>query len=152
MAGIIAGGGKIGDRCFNIAAQSISKTIPAGKYILTYWAKGSVSVAGVIPKALNETPADENGWRLCEKSFDLSRASTILIEGTPGSLIDEVRWFPADAQMTTYTYDPLVGMRWQNDPNNITTECRYDKFGRLDAIIDHEGNVMKKYTYHYTGK
>jgi len=66
-----------------------------------------------------------------------------------GDRVDEVRILPPGAMMTTYTYDPLVGMRSATDANGNTTYYEYDGFGRLQAVRDHEGNILKTYQYHY---
>jgi YD repeat-containing protein len=66
-----------------------------------------------------------------------------------GSAIDEVRVYPADARMTTYTYDPLIGMTSSSDENNVTTFYEYDSFGRLKLIRDNNRNILKTYDYHY---
>jgi hypothetical protein len=55
-------------------------------------------------------------------------------------------------QIWTYTYTPLIGMTSQTDINNKTTYYEYDIFGRLSQIKDHDGNVIKKYDYHYKGQ
>ncbi len=66
------------------------------------------------------------------------------------TLIDEVRLHPIDAQMTTYTYDPLVGMTSATaPPNNVTTYYDYDDFGRLKLVKDEEENTLKTYKYNY---
>ncbi|WP_218824304.1 RHS repeat domain-containing protein [Pontibacter ummariensis] len=65
---------------------------------------------------------------------------------------DNLRICPADAQMTTYIYDPLVGMTSSTDANGRTTYYVYDSFGRLKAVKDHEGNVLNSYEYHYAGQ
>jgi YD repeat-containing protein len=66
-----------------------------------------------------------------------------------GSYLDEVRVFPGDAQMTTYTYEPMLGISSQTDENNITTYYYYDEFGRLKDIKDNNGNIIKHYEYNY---
>jgi hypothetical protein len=68
-----------------------------------------------------------------------------------GTRLDEVRVFPADAQMTTYTYDPLIGLRSMTDANNVTTYYDYDDLSRLKLVKDDKGNILKKYDYQYAG-
>jgi hypothetical protein len=56
--------------------------------------------------------------------------------------------FPA-AQVTTYTYKPLVGMSSSTDFNNQSTYRSYDAFGRLILIRDKDNKVLKKLCYNY---
>ena len=51
--------------------------------------------------------------------------------------------------MTTYTYDPLVGMTSQCDANNKITYYEYDSFNRLKTIRDQDGKVIKTIDYQY---
>lgn len=64
-------------------------------------------------------------------------------------VFDDVRIHPVDAQMTTYTYRPLVGMTSMTDAKGMTTYYEYDGFQRLKSIKDAEGNILKNYEYHY---
>jgi len=66
-----------------------------------------------------------------------------------GSGIDEVRVYPIDAQMVTYTYNPLVGVTSQCDERNRLTFYDYDGFGRLLDSKDNDGNLLKVYNYQY---
>lgn len=52
-------------------------------------------------------------------------------------------------RITTYVYDPLVGMKSMTPPSGIREIYQYDKAGRLDKITDENGNVLKKYKYNY---
>ncbi|WP_299984993.1 RHS repeat domain-containing protein [uncultured Pontibacter sp.] len=38
------------------------------------------------------------------------------------------------------------------DPNGRTTFYEYDGMGRLRAVKDHEGNVLRSHEYHYVGQ
>jgi YD repeat-containing protein len=51
------------------------------------------------------------------------------------------------AQVTTYTYRPLVGITSQTDNNGQTLYYRYDAMGRLKAVVDKDGNVVGKHVY-----
>jgi len=70
----------------------------------------------------------------------------------PASGYDDIRIYPNDAQMTTYTYDPLVGMTTSTDAKGMTTYYEYDPFQRLMNIRDKDGNIIKHTEYHYQGQ
>lgn len=53
------------------------------------------------------------------------------------------------AQVSSYTYKPLVGMTSMTDPRGITEYYKYDGFQRLKDVLDFESNVLKNYQYHY---
>ncbi|BFO64211.1 hypothetical protein [Chryseobacterium sp. KCF3-3] len=50
-------------------------------------------------------------------------------------------------QVTTYTYDPLVGVTTTTPPNGIREIYQYDKSGRLKTVSDVNGNILKEYKY-----
>ncbi|MFT4223126.1 hypothetical protein [Dysgonomonas sp.] len=62
-----------------------------------------------------------------------------------------------DALVTTYTYQPLVGMLTATDPSGITTYYDYDSFGRLKETYIYKDNIVspankqtvQKYEYNY---
>ena len=54
-----------------------------------------------------------------------------------------------NAQITTYTYGPGIGMTSETSANGITLYYEYDGFGRLQLVKDRQGNILKKYAYHY---
>ncbi|QKJ31796.1 hypothetical protein HQ865_19170 [Mucilaginibacter mali] len=54
-----------------------------------------------------------------------------------------------NAQIATYTYQPLVGMTSATDTKGQTTFYEYDSFQRLVNIKDQYGNIIKHTDYHY---
>ncbi|PZU82577.1 MAG: hypothetical protein DI529_14140 [Chryseobacterium sp.] len=54
-------------------------------------------------------------------------------------------------QVTTYTYDPLVGVRSITPPNGIKQIYIYDNANRLKEIRENSqtGNLLKEYEYNY---
>ncbi len=66
-----------------------------------------------------------------------------------GTAIDEVRVYPEDALMSTYTYKPLVGLTSETDPSGRTLFYEYDAAGRLIRVRDEDGKILKEHEYRY---
>ena len=49
--------------------------------------------------------------------------------------------------MTSYTYDPLVGVTSQSDINGKITYYEYDPWGRLKLIRNKDRDVVKVFDY-----
>ena len=56
------------------------------------------------------------------------------------------------ARTTTYTYEPLIGVKTVTDQNNYTTTHEYDSRLRLHAVRDNDGNIVKRYRYNYANE
>lgn len=88
-------------------------------------------------------PSD-NQWHFSgEKNFSNT------INQTGASMLDDIRVYQKGTWMTSYTYRPLVGLTSQTTVNNKPSFYQYDAWGRLLAVRDYEGNIVKKYTYKY---
>ena len=91
-----------------------------------------------------------NGWRYYEIDIENSVRVEVAKYSNAGTVyVDELRLFPKYAQMTTYTFDALVGMTSQCDPNNRIVYYEYDGLQRLRLLRDQYGNVTKTYDYNY---
>jgi YD repeat-containing protein len=53
------------------------------------------------------------------------------------------------AQVTSYTYKPLVGIEIITAPNGTSTTYKYDNAGRLSGIEGPDGRINELYEYHY---
>ena len=54
-----------------------------------------------------------------------------------------------DSQVTTYTYDPLIGVTSITDPRGNTVYYEYDAFNRLKHVKDQDGNILSENEYRY---
>ena len=55
----------------------------------------------------------------------------------------------SNALVTTYTYDPLIGVTSITDPTGNTIHYHYDAFNRLEYITDKDGKILSKNEYNY---
>jgi YD repeat-containing protein len=62
---------------------------------------------------------------------------------------DDIKIYPADAELSTYTYDPFGGIASITDAKDQTTYYEYDTFYRLITVRDQSGNILKHNDYHY---
>lgn len=143
----VIGTASTGTKYYTLTNGNITKTgLPVINYIVSYWTNNTsaFNIAGTIT-GYPVKGQTVNGWTYYQHI--LQNVSSVLISGSGN--IDELRLYPADAQMTTYTYDPLFGMTAQTDPNGATTFYEYDSIGRLLRIKDNDGKVLKEYEYIY---
>lgn len=116
---------------YSLATGTYAKTLTglsAGNYLLTYWSKsGGVWSLVVTPVTVSGT------------SYPISLPAPV----------DDVRFYPATAQMTTYTFDPQIGLTSVTDPKGEASFYEYDSFNRLKNIKDQYGNILQSYDYNY---
>jgi YD repeat-containing protein len=136
---------KTGNFSFN--GSSISKVLPNGNYILSFWAKRNL-VNGNITGAVNLNITSDD-WAYY--SFSLSNVNSINIS-LSNVLIDELRVYPQGSQMSSFTHKPLVGVTSVSDENGIITYYEYDEQNRLQNVRDNRGNIVKNYIYHFKGQ
>ena len=133
------------------SSSQISATVGFNQYVLSYWSRnGALSVAETGAVSTVTTGPTRNGWTYYEHTFS-APGSIFTLTGS-GKTIDELRLYPTTAQMTTYTYSPLIGITSQCDVENHISYYEYDALGRLKDIRDQDGNVIKTNEYHYANQ
>lgn len=77
---------------------------------------------------------------------------TLGYTGTEGALrqaLDALREALPNALVTTYTYDPLIGITSTTGPRGRTSYYQYDNRHRLVSVKDTEGNLVSRTTYQH---
>lgn len=54
-----------------------------------------------------------------------------------------------DFKITTYTYDPLIGVTSVTSPNGMKEFYKYNAQNKLEKVLDADGNILKEYKYQY---
>jgi YD repeat-containing protein len=130
---------------FEESGNALSNPYAGKKYY-----NGDYSVSFALPNSrnykINYHYLQSGNWKNITKDYT---GPTTLSEG---DAIDEVRIYPSDAMMTTYTYEPLVGLTSETDPNGKSVFYEYDPLHRLRLIRDEDKNILKKICYNYAGQ
>lgn len=137
-----------GSKSYDLDGGGITRGFPLGRYVLSYWklnGSGTVLMMGDNTRILTKTRA-LNGWTYEEWEIE-SAPATFSLYGT--ATVDDVRIYPAGAQMTSYTYNSLRQVTSQTDPNGSATSYEYDDLGRLKVVYDDNGHVLKYFEYKY---
>lgn len=124
----------------------------SASYVVSYWSNGgSYSVPGTAsgyPVKGKVAIVSGTTWTYYEHL--VTGQTTVQINGSGG--IDELRLYPSGAQMTTFTYTPMLGVTSQCDVASRITYYEYDAFQRLADIKDQDQNILKRYCYNYNGQ
>jgi hypothetical protein len=142
-----------GSQCYNLNNGSCTRSglTSGATYIVSYWSRtgSSFTVTGSTGTKQGKTIFMNGGfWTYFEHTVTATTSVTVSGVGD----IDELRLYPANAQMTTYTYTPLVGMTASCDVDNRVSYFYYDPLGRLRYVADQDGNIIKTTEYHYMGQ
>lgn len=82
---------------------------------------------------------------------DTNTEDSVAEENSIRNLFEDLRAdaYFQDSEISSYTYDPLIGISSMTDPKGYTMYYHYDAYNRLSYIEDAEGFVVKKYEYNY---
>jgi hypothetical protein len=142
-----------GKRSCNLGSGRVYKLFVSAinnPMIVSYWSRsGAVTVKqnNTTDIAATTTGSTVNGWTYYEHLLPAS-TSQVAVSST-NAIIDELRLYPAEAQMTTYTYDPLVGVTSQTSPKGLPVSYEYDGLNRLVNVKDEKGAIRQNMKYNY---
>ena len=141
-------GGITGSSCYNLSNGAVTKSglNASTVYVVSYWIRG------------NQPLSIGSGGPLQGKTIGaftyfehyVYGVTSVTVSGSGD--IDELRLYPQVAQMTTYTYNPLVGITSACDVGNRVTYYHYDTLGRLLYVQEQDGNITRTFGYHYQGR
>jgi hypothetical protein len=100
------------------------------------------------------TTSVTNKWVYLEGEIDVPVTITqlnIRVDNNGGGSVwfDDIRLHPSVAQMSTYTYQPLVGLTSAILPNQQLTRYEYDLFNRLRLTRNSDGAILQRFQYKY---
>ena len=106
-------------------SYTISQTVPSDrKYVLDYMKKGT------------------GKWSYYRQSF--TGSATI---GSASTIIDNVRIYPENADMKSYTWDDRGNLLSMTDASGRTVSYKYDGMDRLVSVSDLNNNKLSSYEY-----
>lgn len=142
---------KTGGKYFNTSSNNISRSsIAPGNYSLTYWYKDAaptIVFTGTTGAVTTTGETDAQGWTYKETRFTVTSSGGILISGE--SKIDELRLFPSEGFMKTFSYQPVVGVIDICDENNVEAHFEFDEYNRLQWALDYDRQPLMNYAYGY---
>lgn len=140
-----------GGVCHALSGKSLSKSglNTTKQYMVSFWYKSgaSVSVSGGTTVS-STTGSTVDGWTYREVT--VTNTSSVTISGS--GYIDEVRLYPQKAQMTTYCYQPGLGVTAICGPDNMVTYYEYDNYNRLKLIRNQNKDIIRYMNYQYNSQ
>ncbi len=111
---------------------------------------GQYPIAVLQNIAYNDIPSTTiNGLQSYANADDDRCTTSACKEQELREVLNELRDHFPEAMITTYTYDPLIGITSITDPKGYTSYYVYDGFNRLQYIKDADEHVLQEYEYHY---
>ncbi len=138
---------RTGNYSYSLSNGAVSKSSlnTSTVYTVSYWSNQPTpyAITGTVGAAI--AGLSSRGWTLY--THKVTGQTTISVSGS--GAIDALSLHPSEAMITTYTYEPLVGITSITDTRHKTTYYQYDQYQRLINIRDQDGNILKNYQYHY---
>jgi len=128
----------------------VSKT--NGTHVVYIWGYDHTMPIAKIENAKQDDFITDQNTKIAAAITASDNDSSETLENTLRIKLEDLRLAFGNSQVTTYTYDPLIGVTSITDPSGYTSYYVYDDFNRLQYIKDKDGIVLKSYKYHYKGQ
>jgi YD repeat-containing protein len=134
---------KTGSGVYNLNYSPIGFDLNPGKYRINFWYKQNIGSINITVSAGNLLSIDigtedASGWKMYTALIEVNSSSSITISGN--CLMDELKVYPVEASLKTFTYSQNGMISNSSEANEVST-FKYDAFGRLTLIGDNEGQV-----------
>lgn len=122
-----------------------------GTHIVYIWGyDGTLPIAKIENATFSDIPTSVYNAIVAASNADTSASA----ENTLRTELDKLRSTShspnlANSLVTTFTYDPLVGVTSITDTRGETIFYHYDSMNRLETVKDAYGKIVSKNEYHY---
>ena len=104
-----------------------------------------------IMQAFGLNPSDNNSYL---QLAIVNKSNLDIDDSSEATLISELNTFRSKAELkgfkvSTYTYNPMIGVTSITPPSGIRENYHYDSSNRLEKVIDITGKIIKEYKYNY---
>ncbi|GEN77505.1 hypothetical protein [Chryseobacterium hagamense] len=111
------------------------------------WGYGNTQVIAKV-----EGATYDQAMALAGSADIITKSNQDVDTATQNLLISQLDLFRTDNSrqvITTYTYDPLIGVTSITPPSGVREVYVYDSSNRLKQVVDVDGKALKEYSYHY---
>jgi hypothetical protein len=138
--------------------DTLTKSGLANNYIFSIWVNtttaGSIAVQVTDGTHTNNVsltlPNTAGKWQYQETRVpvgNLNATFTVKLTPNANTLVDDVLFYPENAQVNTIAYNVALAKVSETNGNGVSVYYGYDNYGRLKFIYDQDKNIVKKNTY-----
>lgn len=122
-----------------------------GTHIVYIWGySGELPIAKIENATFTDIPTSVYNDVIAKSKLDVSETTENNLRTALATLRNHANL--ANSMVTTFTYDPLVGVTSITDPRGQTVYYDYDEFNRLKEVKDVDGKILSHNKYHYKGQ
>jgi hypothetical protein len=121
-----------------------------GTYTSYIWGyNGQYPIAKIENATYSEVSAQVANLQSKSNADNDRTRGSIGNEGLLRDALESLRVSLPNAMVTTYTYDPLIGVTSMTDPKGYTVYYEYDDLNRLEKVRDASGKLLSTNEYRY---